>query len=54
MKNMKSSAALILMAGAGVAISVIGKSAGYSGDITSEIILMVCAAHICRVLEDKL
>jgi hypothetical protein len=52
---MKSSTALLLMAGVGVITQLVCRFAGYgSADITTEIIIIICAAHICMALEDKL
>jgi len=51
---MKSSIALLIMAGMGVVVQLVCRLAEYgSGDITTEIIMVICASHICRTLENK-
>ncbi|MDB4352976.1 hypothetical protein OAA60_06060 [Porticoccaceae bacterium] len=51
---MKSSIALLIMAGFGVAIDLVCKIIEYgNGNITTEIVMVICASHICRTLENK-
>lgn len=51
---MKSSIALLIIAFLVVVIQAFFRVTGYgSGDITTEIVIIICASHICRVMENK-